>query len=173
MSIFNRKNKKENTFNKVNINFTSSENTKEKENTNKKQNYHKEKCEELRKIRVEVAKKLGIPNSIRKEPCNFEGNCSGTCPACAIEEKILMERIYDIYKSNSNMQTSCTEVYDRGDTPFSYGYEDGILEGDIAVVDDAFEGELINEIDEYEQYNNEIGNNYMPNDNFPLTGLIK
>lgn len=31
------------------------------------------KCEELRKIRVEMAKTLGIPEAVRDEPCNFKG----------------------------------------------------------------------------------------------------
>lgn len=58
--------------------------------------YHKQKCEELRKIRVKMAETLGIPEAIRKEPCNFDGDCSGTCPACYMEEKALMDRIYEL-----------------------------------------------------------------------------
>lgn len=59
-------------------------------------NYHKQKCEELRKIRVKMADTLGVPDVVRKEPCNFKGECKGTCPACYMEEKALMERIYEL-----------------------------------------------------------------------------
>ena len=57
---------------------------------------HKQKCEELRKIRVKMANTLGVPNVVRKEPCNFKGDCKGTCPACYMEEKALMDRIYEL-----------------------------------------------------------------------------
>lgn len=59
-------------------------------------NYHKQECEELRKIRIKMAETLGIPEAVRKEPCNFDGVCSGTCPACYMEEKALMDRIYEL-----------------------------------------------------------------------------
>ena len=59
-------------------------------------NYHKQKCEELRKIRVKMADTLGVPYVVRKEPCNFKGECRGTCPACYMEEKVLMVRIYEL-----------------------------------------------------------------------------
>lgn len=64
-------------------------------------NIHKQKCEELRKIRIKMADKLGIPEKIRREPCNFEGDCSGTCPACYMEERALMDRIYELSKDKS------------------------------------------------------------------------
>ena len=57
---------------------------------------HKQKCEDLRKIRVKMANTLGVPNVVRKEPCNFKGDCKGTCPACYMEEKALMDRIYEL-----------------------------------------------------------------------------
>ena len=60
---------------------------------------HKRKCEELRKIRVTMAKTLGVPDMVRKEPCNFEGECHGICPACYMEERALMDRIYELSKN--------------------------------------------------------------------------
>ena len=57
---------------------------------------HKRKCEELRKIRLAMAKTLGVPEVVRDEPCNFNGECQGTCPACYMEEKALMDRIYEL-----------------------------------------------------------------------------
>lgn len=60
---------------------------------------HKEKCEELRKIRKSMAKTLGAPELVRDEPCNYEGHCSGTCPACCMEERALMDRIYELHEN--------------------------------------------------------------------------
>lgn len=62
-------------------------------------NYHKQKCENLRQIRVKMAETLGIPDAVRKEPCNFKGECSGTCPACYMEERVLMDKIYEMYNN--------------------------------------------------------------------------
>lgn len=53
------------------------------------ENKHKQKCEELRKIRVYLAEQLGLSNKIKQTPCEFKGECKGTCPACAAEEKLL------------------------------------------------------------------------------------
>lgn len=54
-------------------------------------NKHKQKCETLRKIRIAIAEKLGIKGKIKEEPCNFDGECKGTCPACQKEENMLKE----------------------------------------------------------------------------------
>lgn len=35
-------------------------------------NTNKQKCEELRKIRMQITNDLDISDLIRKEPCNFE-----------------------------------------------------------------------------------------------------
>lgn len=59
---------------------------------------NKEKCEELRMIRVKVESDLGLKNIVRKTPCTFEGECSGTCLACEAEEKALMNEIYKLSK---------------------------------------------------------------------------
>ena len=58
--------------------------------------FHKRQCEELRKVRVAMAKTLGVPEVVRNEPCNYVGECQGTCPACYMEEKALMDRIYEL-----------------------------------------------------------------------------
>lgn len=50
---------------------------------------HKKKCEELRKVRVNLADKLGLQDKIKSTPCEFKGECKGTCPACEAEEKLL------------------------------------------------------------------------------------
>ena len=52
---------------------------------------YKEKCKILKEIRLKLAQKLGI--NLSQEPCTYEGECEGTCPACQEEEKILNEAI--------------------------------------------------------------------------------
>ena len=53
----------------------------------------KKKCEELRKVRLSVAEKIGLDDNVRKEPCSFKGECKGTCPACEREEKLLSKAL--------------------------------------------------------------------------------
>ena len=57
----------------------------------KQNNKEKEKCNFLKKIRKDIAKKLGI--DLKQKECTFDGECSGTCPACQMEEKILNEQL--------------------------------------------------------------------------------
>ena len=47
----------------------------------------KEKCRLLRQIRREIAESNGIPYST--EECTFEGACTGTCPRCEEEVRVL------------------------------------------------------------------------------------
>lgn len=48
----------------------------------------KEKCEFLKEIRKNMAEANGIPYEPRE--CNFEGECSGTCPFCEKEAADLL-----------------------------------------------------------------------------------
>lgn len=48
---------------------------------------HKERCSVLKKVRKTIADNLGI--DLHQTECTYEGECSGTCPKCAKEEKIL------------------------------------------------------------------------------------
>ena len=48
---------------------------------------NKEKCRYLKKIRKNIADKLGI--DLQQRDCAFEGECSGTCPKCQQEERAL------------------------------------------------------------------------------------
>lgn len=52
---------------------------------------HKEKCSALKQVRKTIADKLGI--DLHQTECTYEGECSGTCPKCAHEEKILNKAI--------------------------------------------------------------------------------
>ena len=51
----------------------------------------KEKCEFLREIRKNMAQANGIPYEPRE--CNFEGECSGTCPFCEKEAADLLSAL--------------------------------------------------------------------------------
>lgn len=71
---------------------------------------NKEKCEELRKLRVKIAEDLGKPELVRNEPCNFTGECSGTCPACYKEEEVLMKELYNAYENDNAFIVSNRKV---------------------------------------------------------------
>ena len=72
---------------------------------------NKEKCEELRKLRVKIAEDLGKPELVRNEPCNFNGECSGTCPACYKEEEALMKELYKAYENDNAFIVSNRKVH--------------------------------------------------------------
>lgn len=48
---------------------------------------HKKRCKQLKEIRKNIADKLNI--DLHQTECTFKGECSGTCPKCQQEEKIL------------------------------------------------------------------------------------
>lgn len=48
---------------------------------------HREKCKELKEMRRQMADKIGV--DLHQRECTYEGECSGTCPKCAQEEKTL------------------------------------------------------------------------------------
>lgn len=50
-------------------------------------NKGKQKCNELKQIRKELAEQLNI--DLHQKECTFEGNCKGTCPKCKQEEQKL------------------------------------------------------------------------------------
>lgn len=75
--------------------FVSSQNSK----------YNKQRCEQLRLIRKDLAEKLGIGYRIRSTPCEFKGKCKGTCPACEAEEKALLNALYTL-NSNKGIKIS-------------------------------------------------------------------
>lgn len=54
---------------------------------------HKKRCEELRKIRVKLADQMGLGDKIKRTPCDFNGECKGTCPACKAEEIMLSKAL--------------------------------------------------------------------------------
>lgn len=86
---------------------------------------HKQKCETLRKIRIAIAEKLGLKGKIKEEPCNFDGDCKGTCPACQKEENMLKEAminnkcIKDIKAENSISNNNFVQTMGLVSTPVS------------------------------------------------------
>lgn len=51
----------------------------------------KEKCKELKKVRKELADKLGI--DLQQTECTFKGECKGTCLKCKKEEELLNKNL--------------------------------------------------------------------------------
>lgn len=51
----------------------------------------KEICEQLKQIRLDIARANGIEYSPRE--CHHEGDCAGTCPACDSELRYLEQEI--------------------------------------------------------------------------------
>lgn len=141
-----------------------------------RQEYHKQKCEELRKIRVKMAETLGIPEAVRKEPCNFDGECRGTCPACYMEEKALMDRIYEL-SQNGMMDMIfgdvAKEIHDNVhtfNTDNAFFGEAESIEGDIMYDDiDELEDNTVDDKDS-KQVLKSI--NHDKTSGIPLTGLV-
>lgn len=50
---------------------------------------HKKKCGELKLVRAKMAEELGV--ELHQRECTYAGYCSGTCPKCAEEERLLNE----------------------------------------------------------------------------------
>ena len=91
-------------------------------------NKHKKKCNELKKIRKNLADKLGI--NLNQRECTFEGNCNGTCPKCEAEEKTLNRALVS---AGAVLATSLCLVGCGGDIP------DGndILGGEVIIEDES------------------------------------
>lgn len=64
----------------------------------------KDICNQLRKVRVEIAKIFGIDFS--PADCNHTGNCSGTCPMCEQELDYLERKIEEKKRTGD----SCTHI---------------------------------------------------------------
>lgn len=51
----------------------------------------KEKCNQLKAVRKDIADKLGI--DLNQQNCEYDGDCDATCPKCEQEEMILNEAL--------------------------------------------------------------------------------
>lgn len=73
----------------------------------------KDKCEFLREIRKNMAEANGIPYEPRE--CNYEGDCSGTCPFCEREAADLMTKLREKEARGEKIEIdeACTTIFDR------------------------------------------------------------
>lgn len=54
-------------------------------------NRNKAKCERLKQIRKQLADRIGV--DLQQSECTYRGECKGTCPKCAHEEKQLNQAL--------------------------------------------------------------------------------
>ena len=54
-------------------------------------NRNKAKCERLKQIRKQLADRIGV--DLHQSECTYRGECKGTCPKCAQEEKQLNQAL--------------------------------------------------------------------------------
>ena len=89
-------------------------------------NQGKQKCEILRRIRMDIAERYGL--RYNPSECTHEGDCSGTCPKCDAELKDLQRQL----ESRGITDIDLTNI------PIVQIDEDDIhiLEGDVAAPSD-------------------------------------
>lgn len=89
-------------------------------------NQGKQKCEILRRIRMDIAERYGLRYNLSE--CTHEGDCSGTCPKCDAELKDLQRQL----ESRGITDIDLTNI------PIVQIDEDDIhiLEGDVAAPSD-------------------------------------
>lgn len=108
-------------------------------------NKHREKCEHLKQIRKNMADSLGV--DLKQTVCTYEGECSGTCPKCQQEEKVLSKALLAgtaVVASAAIMLTGCGNDYDHivGGLEVvepEVEIEEYELEGDVAYVGEEIE----------------------------------
>ena len=83
----------------------------------------KDKCEFLREIRKNMAKANGIPYEPRE--CDFEGDCSGTCPFCEKEAADLLAALKEKEKQGVEIKTDVfsTILLEKGKLNFNDAFE--------------------------------------------------
>ena len=108
---------------------------------------HKKRCEELRRIRVRLADIMGIGDKVKRTPCDFTGECTGTCPACRAEEemfrKLLVKRagVTAAAAGVGLTMTACGGISNIKDI--------GTISGDVQVVE-PYDEPLMGEFEEKE-----------------------
>ena len=83
----------------------------------------KDKCEFLREIRKNMAEANGIPYEPRE--CNYEGDCSGTCPFCEKEAADLLATLKEKEAQGVEIKTDVcsTTLLEKGKLDFDDAYE--------------------------------------------------
>lgn len=113
---------------------------------------HKEKCKKMKSIRKSIADRLGI--DLHQTECTYKGECKGTCPRCAQEEKTLNKALLKNTAAVAGLAmstiaiTSCGSVEDRTTESKinSKEYiENGTSEenGTTTVTTQSFEGDVV------------------------------
>ena len=83
----------------------------------------KDKCEFLREIRKNMAEANGIPYEPRE--CNYEGDCSGTCPFCEKEAADLLAALKEKERQGVEIKTDVfsTILLEKGKLNFNDAFE--------------------------------------------------
>lgn len=94
----------------------------------------KQKCEILRNIRMDIAKKYGL--KYNPTECTYEGECNGICPKCDSELQELQKQLnnqgitnIDLFKDIQLSDIEEINAIDNLETDILEGYIP--LEGDI------------------------------------------
>ncbi len=89
----------------------------------------KEICNKLKEVRQQVADANNIP--LASIPCNFEGECQGTCPKCEEELKYISDALEQKRQAGEEVIITPVEVEDGSEI-------EGMEEVVITVVGDEF-----------------------------------
>lgn len=83
----------------------------------------KDKCEFLKEIRKNMAEANGIPYEPRE--CDFEGDCSGTCPFCEKEAADLLAALKEKERQGLEIKTDefSAMLMEKGKMDFDDAYE--------------------------------------------------
>lgn len=103
---------------------------------------HKELCRQLKKIRKDMADKLGI--DLHQTECTYPGECSGTCPKCQREENILSKALLSgaIAVGAVALSACGTSNNDTGDVSDYITTSTIVLGGDMEYVGTPLSGEV-------------------------------
>lgn len=96
---------------------------------------NKEKCVALKKIRKNLAEKIGI--DLKQTECTFQGKCSGTCPKCKQEEETLNKKILQQTVAASVLATMSIGITGCGNL-----YVQDSLSGDVSIVEEDMDNEV-------------------------------
>ena len=105
----------------------------------------KEKCEHLRRIRANVAKRFGL--NYTPYECHHEGDCPGTCPMCDAELADLERQIQELNVTNIDEEGCEADEKRAFIREMLQGGEDGdddieILQGDVMPPEDHINGNM-------------------------------
>ncbi len=93
----------------------------------------KEKCEFLREIRKNMAEANGI--SYEPRECNYEGDCTGTCPFCEKEAADLLAALREKESQGIDIKTDVfsTMLLEKGKIDFDDACEAFVSEAEQAM----------------------------------------